>query len=255
VTAASGPDSRAPGGVVASAYLAPLVDGPVQILEVAHRGPHALQLADPHGRVVSCVINHSAVRLPYAAVVPSFPRGSSPVSVGDGSLGWNGSRFSVVRWWRPARPSLPRLSQALDGNAVDRFVERWDAGLGRGEGLTPYAVVVVCGARVVIRAAGHPAATRLASGVGDAALEHRTTATSAALIRLAAAGYCIDPLADFLTALAVSVSRVAAVADDLAVSRHRLLAVGHSSGRGLLDGVRRVLDPAVRDLPALDVAA
>lgn len=228
----------APPGAVVSTVLAPLVDGPRQTLTVAHRGRHAWQLANSRGQVVACVINRLAIRLPYAAVVPSFPRASSPVSVGDGSLGWDGSRIPIVRWWRPARPSLPCLSSVLDESAVSSFVEHWDDWLGRGAGLTPDADDLVCGSLVLLHAAGHPAAPDLRRRVHRSDLSARTTATSAGLLRLAADGYCVDPVAVLLESLAAGRGVGAACAE---VER-----IGHSSGFGLVEGVVRLLSPELR---------
>jgi hypothetical protein len=217
-----------PRGAVASALLAPLLDGPAQSLSVAHRSRSAWQLADEQGRVVLSVITAQAIRLPHAVVVPSFPWGSPPISAGDGSLGWDGLRIPVARWFQPARPSVPSLLDRLDPASVDAFARRWPESIGRGDGLTPYADDVVCGGLVALSAAGHPVAEAIAEEIHRAPLERQTTATSAALLRMAARGYCVDPLARFLE-------------DPTPASRAALTTVGHSSGRGLLEGVRRLL--------------
>jgi hypothetical protein len=233
--------------VVASTLLAPLVDGPLQTLEVVHRSRAAWQLADARGRVTLSVISASAIRLPHAAVVPSFPTGSSPISAGGGSLGWDGSRVKVARWFEPARPILPSLHDRLDPAAVDAFERRWPASIGRGDGLTPYADDVVCGGLIALWAAGHPAAQIISGQVDASPLERQTTAVSAALLRTAARGYCIDPLARFLAAVADDDGSA-----DRAAARRRahraLLAVGHSSGRGLAEGAVGLLDPRAQSL-------
>ena len=236
-------------GVVASSLLAPLVDGPTQFLDVVHRSRSAWQLADDRGRVVLSVITPEAVRLPHAAVVPSFPRGSSPISAGGGSLGWDGSHARVARWFEPARPILPSLYDQLDPAAVDAFARRWAASIGRGEGLTPYCDDVVCGALVTLSAAGHPAADTIAAEIEQAPLEQRTTATSSALLRLAAHGYCIDALARFLTSLAADGRRPGDRAARAAAGA-ALRDVGHSSGRGLVEGVVQMLEPRAAELAA-----
>jgi hypothetical protein len=235
--------------IVASALLAPLVDGPVQTLDVVHRSRSAWQLADARGRVVLSVITASAIRLPHAAVVPSFPTGSSPISAGGGSLGWDGSRITVARWFAPARPILPSLYDRLDPAAVAAFARRWPASIGRGDGLTPYEDDIVCGGLIALRAAGHPAAEGIAWQIDESPLEGQTTAVSAALLRTAARGYCIDPLADFLASVARDDGST-----ERAASCHRarrsLLAVGHSSGHGLAAGVLGLLDSRTRALAA-----
>lgn len=108
--------------------------------------------------------------------------------------------------------------------------------LGAGPGLTPYADDVLCGMLVALRAAGHHQAERWSAIVAAAALEQRTTATSAALVRLAADGWCIDPLADHLNAIATGCA--------VENSARALGRVGHSSGHGLLEGVAAVVDGA-----------
>ena len=234
-------------GILASSLLAPLVDGPPQELRVVHRSGVAWQLADERGRVVLSVITPRAVRLPHAVVVPSLPRGSSPISAGGGSLGWDGSRIKIARWFEPARPILPSLFDRLDPDAVDALTRRWPASIGLGDGLTPYHDDVVCGALAALSAAGHASAAAIARDVHAAPLERQTTALSAALLRLAARGYCIDPLARFLTAIAAldeSAVTTAVVRDTHA----ELVAVGHSSGRGLAEGVLTMLGDGDRDL-------
>jgi hypothetical protein len=106
--------------------------------------------------------------------------------------------------------------------------------LGRGGGLTPYGDDILCGALVALRAAGAPAASLLSQRLTAARLEQRTTAVSAALLRLAADGWCIDQLAAYLHAQAAGV--------EISAARAALLEVGGSSGRGLLQGVHLVYD-------------
>ena len=143
----------------------------------------------------------------------------------------------------PARSTSPPFPvPRLDPTAVVAFARRWSASIGRGDGLTPYHDDVVCGGLAVLSAAGHPVAAALADEVDSAPLERQTTALSAALLRLAARGYCIEPLARFLAALAVTDQ--SAGADAARAETHAaLLAVGHSSGRGLAEGVLTVLRP------------
>jgi hypothetical protein len=249
-------------GVIASALLAPLVDGPRRDLRIVHRSRHACQLADPAGSVVASVILPDSLRLPHAAVVPSLPQGSSPVSVGGGSWGWDGFRASVSRWWRPSRPDLPLLQSRLDDGAVAEFAARWRSNIGRGDGLTPYADDVVCGSLVTLHAARHPAARDISDELLSTRLERRTTATSAALLRLAARGYCLDELADYLAAVSAgpvddtpqSVSNLVpscrSAAGEMAPATACLLAVGHSSGQGLVVGVTSLLRTDLAEVAA-----
>jgi hypothetical protein len=238
-------------GAAASSLLAPLVDGPVRPLHVVHRSSSAWHLADPRGRVVLSVITRAAVRLPHAAVVAALPGGSSPISAGGGSLEWDGVRTAVTRWFRPARPTLPSLYAHLDSAAVDAFARRWPASIGRGDGLTPYHDDVLCGGLVALSAAGHPAAAAIADDLGRSPLERQTTAVSAALLRHATRGYCIDPLARFLATLAADLASPGReLSAHAAGARAALEAVGHSSGRGLVEGVERLVGPRASRLHA-----
>ncbi len=229
--------NRKPRPMACSVLLAPWLDGPVQRLQVVHRSRLALSLADRTGRVAFSVTFPSAVRLPYACVVASPASTSSSFSVGDGGLAWGDDErsrlhYRPARWWTPARPRAvdhPRLTEAVDARAVRRLSARWPALLGRGPGLTPYGDDVLCGALVALHAAGHDAAVDLAHAVSTSDLDSATTATSAALLRAACEGWCIDELAHHLRALNRS--------EDPAVSRSALLRVGATSGSGLLAGV------------------
>lgn len=246
--------------MAASSLLAPLLDGPVTSLHVVHRTRLALSLADTTGRVVLGVSFPGAVRLPSSCALESPADPSSSISIGDGALSWDADgtdgtdgaasptcpsppgrriEYRVTRWWRPARP-VPdhhtRLAKVADHDAVHVLTESWRGRLGRGPGLTPYADDVLCGALVTMSAIGHRGFGTLARAVAETDLEACTTATSASLLRAACEGWCIDELANHLGVLAGC--------GDTRHTRHtrrRLLAVGSSSGRGLLDGVTLVL--------------
>jgi hypothetical protein len=99
--------------------------------------------------------------------------------------------------------------------------------VGRGDGLTPYDDDVLCGWLAVHRAAG------VATPEVDAeirALVHRTTLLSATLLDCAMHGEAIPEFAAWLAA-----------PDDPARAA-ALAAVGHTSGRGMLQGGRAALD-------------
>ena len=115
----------------------------------------------------------------------------------------------------------------------------WPELLGRGPGLTPYGDDVLCGALVALHAVDHPRRPELAHAIRTADLEARTTATSAALLRAACDGWCIDELHRHLTSLAAGAG--------MASSRAALLAVGSSSGGGLLEGLSMVLPRAAAE--------
>ena len=105
--------------------------------------------------------------------------------------------------------------------------------VGRGDGLTPYDDDVLCGWLAAHRAAG------VATDEVDAAVRAclgRTTLLSATLLDCAMHGEVIPEFARWLGAVG------AATEPDLAA---RLAAVGHTSGRGLLQGARTALDHLV----------
>ena len=102
--------------------------------------------------------------------------------------------------------------------------------VGRGDGLTPYDDDVLCGWLAVHRAAG------VATDEVDAAVRRclgRTTLLSATLLDCAMHGEVIPEFARWLAAVGTDAE------PDLAV---RLATVGHTSGRGLLQGARAALD-------------
>lgn len=235
--------------MVASSLASPLLDGSPQTLHVAHRSRLAVQLADATGRVVLGVTFPGAVRLPFACAVAPPAGASSSFSVGGGVLAWGDNVYAATRWWRPPRPRHQALAPAVDDSAVRRLSASWRGLLGRGSGLTPYGDDVLCGALVTLNATRHPGAAALARKICDTHLEASTTATSSALLRAACEGWCIDQLADHLSALALSALALRALtgAVDGAGTRAALLSVGSSSGRGLLEGIALVLPGIVAE--------
>jgi hypothetical protein len=224
----------------ASSLLRPLLDGGVRPVRVVDRTGRSWHLCDASGRVVACLVPAGSWRLPYSFVVDALPPADACMSVGDGALVLDGRRLQPARWWRPARPLVTSLR--VVAGAVDALSAQWRDDLGRGPGLTPYADDVMCGTLVTLAAAG--AAADLRELIAGNDLERRTTAISAALLRLACAGWCIDELAGYLTTLDADAARQNADAGpnpDVAESRRRLLAVGHTSGRGLARGVDAAL--------------
>jgi hypothetical protein len=102
--------------------------------------------------------------------------------------------------------------------------------VGRGDGLTPYDDDVLCGWLAVHRATG------VATGEVDAAVRaclDRTTLLSATLLDCAMHGEVIPEFARWLGAVGTAAELRHAAA---------LAAVGHTSGRGLLQGARAALD-------------
>jgi len=219
-------------GVVVSFALAPLVDGPRQELEVVHRTSSVWQLVTTTGEVVACVTFPGALRLPHAISVARLPHPGSLV-VGSGAVRWQGQRLPVVRWWRPARPYHPSLRPRVRDDLAIEFAQRWRDTLGRGEGLTPYADDVLCGTLAALQAARHPLAVDLSRDIAASRLEDLTTAASAGLLRTTAAGWCLDDVAAVLAAQVTDIG--------LPEAEATLLRIGHSSGRGLSEGINNVL--------------
>jgi Protein of unknown function (DUF2877) len=212
-----------------SALLGPLLEGPTRRLEAVDRSRTACQLADDAGRVVAALATAQAVALPHALIADALPDTHAPLSIGHGALRVGENSYRPARWWRPSRPVLAGVP--VRASMVDDLTEHWPDQLGLGPGLTPYHDDVLCGALVVLAATA--TAPELRGNIAANDLERRTTATSAALIRLACDGWCISAVADHLS----SVGR----GFDNPLTRARLLAVGHSSGRGLLAGMTAML--------------
>jgi hypothetical protein len=189
-------------------------------LEVLHRGPHAVYLVldDGHERSALGILATGAVRVPNGlrttlATLDGLDLTAPRLDGGSVRLG---AETIVVT--RLVDAAVPRLPEASGGDAASVL-----AGIGRGDGLTPYGDDVACGWL----------ATRLASGLPVPtdevrAAARRTTLLSATLLDCALHGEVIPEFAAWLG------SRRAA--DEAA-----LLAVGASSGRGLLEGARLAL--------------
>ena len=211
--------------VAASSALAPVLTGPPRPAVVVAALPSAVYFStnDPTCPAV-CVAMSTAVRVPCAAVLsgglPPLQMGTSAV-VGEGGLMVDGVSFRVARWWRPGRPRL-RGFRAAAPPPVEPL-------LGEGAGLTPYGDDVLAGALVTLAALG-TAVPSFVDSVLSRAFE-RTTFVSAALLVHAARGECVPQLAALL----------AAVGSGAPLPVDALLAVGHSSGAGLLEGVRAIL--------------
>ena len=208
----------APPRVAARLRAAP--DGPVPLV---HRGPDAVYVdlagwcvgvVGTRATAVPCALRSALASLPD--VVRASVRGGvlhldeQPVRVG---------RFVDVRAPRLHRKFGPwaRFScTVVDWVDVERL-------LGRGDGLTPYGDDVLCGWLAVTRAAGVPTPEVDAQ---VRALALTTTLLSATLLECAMAGEVVPEFGAWLagTGPAEAVERI-----------------GHSSGRGLLEGARLAL--------------
>jgi hypothetical protein len=195
-------------------------DGPVQVV---HRGPDAVYL-DVGGWCVG-VLGFRATAVP-CAVRTSL--GTLPTVAGAGIRGGvlhlDDSALSIGRLVDVSVPSLPgrRLGTELAPAEVEGLV-------GRGDGLTPYGDDLLCGWLAVHRAAGVETPSVDAT---VRSLLSRTTLLSATLLDCAMHGEVIPEFAGYLAALDTP---------DEAARAEALAAVGHTSGRGLLEGARSAL--------------
>ncbi|HCB04736.1 MAG TPA: hypothetical protein DEQ43_10905 [Nocardioides bacterium] len=181
---------------------------------LVHRGPDAVYV-EVAGRCVG-VVGRRATAVPCALRstldrLPDVVR----ATVRSGVLHLDDLPCAVGRFVDVSVPELPvaGIPGALDVRPL----------LGRGDGLTPYGDDVLCGWLAVTRAAG------IATPEVDAeirALTDTTTLLSATLLDCASHGEVVPEFAAWLggTGPADAVERI-----------------GHSSGRGLLDGARLAL--------------
>lgn len=196
--------------------------------------PTALYLGLPDHAAVLPVVTSDALILPTAVRLPTpGPRdwgvmAGDEVTVGGYVVSLPTHGIRVVRSWRPR----PVATGAPRGEALD-----WEPLLdevGRGEGLTPRADDVLCGALLAARALG--------IALPDSLPLARTTSLSASLLVAARDGYAVSSVVDHVTA-AVAGSAV------ITRTRERVLAIGHTSGEALLEGLDLVLNVTNSPLP------
>ena len=188
---------------------------------IVHRGPDAVYV-DVGGWCVG-VVGTRATAVPCAlrASLDTLPDVAT-ADVRDGVLHLDGDPVVVVG--RLVDVQVPRLAVVGTPDPVDVA-----ALVGRGDGLTPYGDDVLCGWLALHRAAG-----RATPEVDDEvrAHLHRTTLLSATLLDCALHGEVIPEFAAYVAALGTP---------DETARADALAAVGHSSGRGLLEGATRAL--------------
>ncbi|MBZ5737261.1 DUF2877 domain-containing protein [Nocardioides mangrovi] len=187
-----------------------------------HRGRDAVYL-DVAGRCVG-VVGRRATAVPSALRTTLDALDVTAASLAGGVLHLDGEPLVVGRIVDVSVPSLPGV---VIGAAVAAPPPGEVAAMiGRGDGLTPYDDDVLCGWLAVHRAAG------IATPDVDAEVRahlHRTTLLSATLLECAMHGEAIPEFAAWLAA-PDDPDRTAALA-----------AVGHTSGRGMLQGARAAL--------------
>lgn len=198
-----------------------LRDAPDGAVPVVHRGRDAVYLdldgwclgvVSSRATAVPCALRTGADRVPEARTA----------EVSAGVLHLDGTALVVGRL---VDVGVPRLRAATATPAAPPGDVA--AMVGRGDGLTPYDDDVLCGWLAVHRAAG------VATDAVDAEVRahlHRTTLLSATLLDCAMHGEVIPEFAAWL-------------ADPHDPARTATLAaVGHTSGRGMLQGARVALD-------------
>jgi hypothetical protein len=247
--------ARVVGVLGAAAYLE--VEGP-------DREVVALVTRDAVRVPNAVVLPLASADAPFAGVQPGMRATVGAAAVRVGPL-----TVPLARWWAPARPRIADVRGALaragefarlvaaaarplpgvltapvaalragltagDGDATGRAVLGL---LGLGPGLTPSGDDVVAGALVTLRALGAAGAAPDGAARTVVACAHRRTPLiSAGLLRHAAQGRCIPPLATTITALGGTAPPAAPLAS--------LLAVGHHSGSDLAHGVALALTAA-----------
>ena len=129
----------------------------------------------------------------------------------------------------PVMPPDDELARAVSSRDVGAARAVGARLIGRGPGLTPEGDDVIAGLAAVIAAGDWPAAVRQAwvAALLGGELRRRTTALSATLLELAAAGMGPEPLQAWL-----------AGDDDAA---RRLIRIGHSTGRAIARGAATAL--------------
>ena len=188
-----------------------------------HRGRDAVY-AEIDGRCVG-VVGSRATAVPCAVRTTRAALDVESARIEDGVLRLDGEPLVIGRLVDVAVPHL-----AVD--ATDPAPPPGDvaAMVGRGDGLTPYDDDVLCGWLAIHRAAG--VATPEVDDAVRARLD-RTTLLSATLLDCAMHGEVIPQFAAFVAAVGTPAEPSAAAA---------LVAVGHTSGAGMLHGARSALD-------------
>jgi hypothetical protein len=195
---------------------------------VVHRGTDAVYL-DVSGWCVG-VVNQHAAQVPCALGTRTgdlAALGAGPAYLRGGVLHLSGVPLVIGRLRQVGVPAVrtvatthrPEPAAVLDMETVSRLV-------GAGDGLTPRGDDVICGWLAVHRAAGVP------TPVVDEAVRRRmqhTTLLSATLLDCALHGEVLPQFAAYVVALGTPAQ---------AGAERDLLAVGHSTGSGLLEGAR-----------------
>ncbi len=254
-----------------SPLTAALVQGPPSEMVVA--GAHRFGVYLVSGRTVLPVLARDAAAMPTAVRCAVEARRSAwaaragdVVVVGAGSVVLPLLEVRAVRSWRPSRvrpatrhgapdPAVRRLLDpgpgdpppdhhwlhepllaALAATEPGHAAVAVAAVVGRGPGLTPAGDDALAGA-LLVRAALAPAGPARPDPLSVAVRGHlaRTTAVSAALLEAAADGWSVPEVVALVDAVAASDGPATAAA------LPAVLALGHTSGRDLVAGIRAAL--------------
>jgi hypothetical protein len=198
-------------------------------LRVLHTGPHAVYLAvDRPGNDPWClgIVGSRAAGVPNALRLAFTDLRSLDLRaahVVDGAVHLGGISLRVARLVDVRVPDL--RVPATGASDPSELI----AGVGLGDGLTPYADDVLCGWLAIRWAAGRltpevEVAVRVAAA--------RTTLLSATLLDCALRGEVLPEFAAYVSALGTQ---------QQSRCERALAAIGGSSGRGLLEGARHAL--------------
>lgn len=225
----------------------------------------------------------NGVRLPVSAADLPFAglRVGQPATLGAREIAVDDLRLRLARTWRTTVPTIRPTTAALTwttnycadvpiglpGQQVSMLAEALaaaDAGgdaprgrdlrpavrglVGLGKGLTPGGDDVLAGLLVGLRATGRRVLLQQVRRAIGSDVADRTTAISVDLLRLAAAGHAATETLRLLGALH-AVGRMPPGAGHLALLQTAvdgLLAVGHTSGADLLQGLLLGLRPTIR---------
>ena len=243
------------------------LEGQRREVTVVHAGADAIYVDDA-GRCLG-LLSRSAVSVPCGlqTTMRELPIVPDRAYLGDGRMELNGT---TVRVGRLVDATVPRLNicsttaQALATASAGRLDpvraelpasalrELRDAEpscvptlLGRGSGLTPVGDDVLCGWVATQHSISAPSVPMLRAIEANAAAS--TTMLSATLLSRACAGDVIPEFRRLLLALRSPTSSTAAICE----AADALLAVGHTSGAGLLLGCSLALGDDPRpDVPA-----
>ncbi len=220
--------------------VAPLLEGPRRPLTVVHRGRDAVYL-DHDGWCLG-VVAGPATHVPCALAVPApLPLDTvTGATMGAGALGLDG--VGTVRVGRLVSTTVPELhaqpasvvqllrtcgeTAATElGTLTSRIATHPEDLIGRGSGLTPLGDDVLAGWAATSYALGAPVV------LPDA--RQRTTLLSATLLDCAQRGEVLPEFRALVVALHGGDH------DDIGDAAAELVAVGHTSGAGLLLGACR----------------